>query len=279
MILPAPAAACGAQAAPRVVERHPPSDPAGRLMAFYSSALAFSPVGAPDGSVPWRVSLSLEGSLVPHLSAAQRTADFDKPEATNLAPVFPRPRVAVVVPGGVSIEGSWLPPVRTFGATANIASVAVSRTVAHIGRAEVIPRIALLAGRIRGPMTCNDDLKNAAASDLRVYYAAVCHGHESEDSFEPRHVSAEALIAWRAGPVRPYVSLGARTERTRFDIGVRFADGTRDQDQPVLEMHATRPQGSAGLAWHAAPWMRTAAEVYYAPGSLATVRVLVGVQR
>src|SRR5687767_5964696 len=72
---------------PRIVERYEWKDPEGRLMAYYSAALAFSPVGAPRiAAGPWGGTLGLEISYLPALSDAQRSGGFSKTESTNLAP-------------------------------------------------------------------------------------------------------------------------------------------------------------------------------------------------
>jgi hypothetical protein len=108
----------------------------------------------------------------------------------------------------------------------------------------------------------------------------VCHGNNSRDFFEPGHVSAELLVSrlFGSGRWEPYVSAGARGERTRFDIGVIRPDGSRDPDNPVLEVRSARGYAAAGASWRGARGTRLAAELYYAPGSVLTVRALAGVR-
>jgi hypothetical protein len=45
----------------------------------------------------------------------------------------------------------------------------------------------------------------------------------------------------------------------------------------VLEVSTTRAYGTAGASWLGIRRTRLAAEVYYAPGSVVTARVLAGV--
>ena len=266
-------------------------------MIYYSSALAFSPLGISAsmpassggaGAMPVangvglrepRFELAVELSYVPPLSEAQRTASGDKPQATNLAPLFARPRASVRLPAGVTLEASWIPPVRVFDVKANVVSAALTRGYAA-GRLAIVPRLSFLVGRVEGPITCNAETAEDEGPDLEVYYAFVCHGNDSKDHFEPLHFAGELLLA-PAAPRRrwqPYVGLGARYERTEFDIGVIKGDGTRDLDHPVLEVRTTRAFGSAGVSWLAAARTRFAAELYYAPGSLLTVRALGGIR-
>jgi hypothetical protein len=257
-------------------------DPEGRLMSYYSSTLAFSPLGGALGLVAAETRTSaavgLELSLVPRLSSAQRSVIGDKPEATNLAPMFARPRATLALGHGVSFEGSWIPPVRTFGVRANIGALALSLPAARWRGFSLAPRLSVLAGKVRGVITC-DPAMGGRGQALATYYALVCHGHASDDWFEPRHASAEAVFwrAMRGGAVRPYLAAGVRHERTRFDIGVIRGDGSRDADEPVLAMRATRGYATAGVAWRGGRPLG-AAEVYWAPGSLVTARVMGGVR-
>jgi hypothetical protein len=47
----------------------------------------------------------------------------------------------------------------------------------------------------------------------------------------------------------------------------------RDPEHPVLVYNATRAFLTGGLSWLVGPWAVTSGEVYYAPGSLVTVRL------
>jgi len=279
-----------AAAQPRELTRYGPGAPEAKLMLYYSSTVAFSPLGVPFGAEPRvamaaangrpaaRIEAAVEVSYLPRLSATQRMAGLDKPEATNLAPVFFRPRFATRLPGGVGVELSWIPPVRVFDVKANLVAGAVSRTF-RLASVRVIPRASALGGRVEGPITCNRESTIDEGPALATYYALVCYGNDSRDFFEPRHISGELLVARGDGRARwqPYVSAGARAERTKFDVGVIRPDGSRDRDQPVLEVTTTRAYATAGTSWLGIQRARLAAEVYYAPGSVLTARGLVGV--
>ena len=265
-------AGAGTLPAQRVVERHPFSDPEGRLLAFYSAAMAFSPAGlAPDES---RLSVSLEVSHVPYLDQAQRRPSIDKPESTNLAPFFPRPRGALRI-GNWIAEASWIPPMRVFDVEANLGSVAIVAPALTVGSVSVAPRLWGTWGRVRGAMTCSTTTMLGHGSDLELYYSTVCHGRESDDWFEPRMLGGEAVASRSLGPAggRIYALLGARVDRTRFDIGVLTQDGARDADHPILALKAFRPHGALGASWRVRRGVYAGGEVFYAPGSLLTGRV------
>lgn len=269
-LLAAPQTAVSAQE--RVVERHSFSDPEGRLLAFYSAAMAFSPAGfAPDEA---RLSFALEVSHVPHLDRAQRRPSIDKPESTNLAPFFPRPR-AVLRVGSWRAEASWIPPMRVFDVQANLASLAIVGPPARLGTLSVAPRLWGTIGRVRGAMTCSTSEMIGKSADLELYYGTVCHGRESDDWFEPRVVGGEAVASRALGGsgASVYATFGARVDRTRFDIGVLTLSGDRDPDHPVLQLRAFRPHGAVGASWRVRRSVYAGGELFYAPGSLLTGRV------
>ena len=259
----------------RRIERYGAGSPEGKLMLYYSSTVAFSPLGAPAAR-----ELAVELSYLPALSAEQRTAGSDKPEATNLAPVFARPRLSLRLPGSLGLELSWIPPVRVFDVKANLVAGALSRAFVLPGRVRVVPRASFLSGRVEGPITCNRETSTGAGAALATYFARVCYSNDSQDYFEPRHIAGELLVARTSssGRWQPYVTAGARRERTKFDVGVIRPDGSRDPDQPLLEVRTTRAYGAGGASWLGIPRTRLAAEVYYAPGSALTARALAGLR-
>jgi len=260
-------------------------------MLYYSSTVAFSPLGVPFGAdrpaapavasdrAPSRIEAALELSYLPPLSSEQRTVGTDKPESTNLAPVFVRPRVGARLPGGLGLELSWIPPLRVFDVKANLLGGALSRSFSTSLGVDLVPRASFLTGRVEGPITCNSETATSGSASLATYFTYVCYGNDSEDFFEPRHVSGEILVSRTSANRRwqPYASAGARWERTRFDIGVIRDDGSRDPDEPILEVKATRGYGTIGASWFGVRRTRLATELYYAPGSALTVRALAGV--
>jgi hypothetical protein len=274
--LGAAAARAGAQS--RVVERYDFDDGRGKLISYYSAVLTFSPGRAPLAAAPGTVTAAIELSYVPPLSESQRRVG-DKPEGTNLAPLFARPRAAVALPGGVQLEASWMPPVRVFDVEANVASGALSRPVRVRGELTLTPRVAATAGTVKGAITCYEDLARGTP-DERVYYSFICNGSTSDDHYKPRHVMAELVAARPLGgaPLVPYAGLGLRRDQSRFDVGVVRPDGSRDPDHPILELRATRGYGFAGATWTMGRLLGASGELFYAPGSVLTVRLLASVR-
>jgi hypothetical protein len=220
------------------------------------------------------VALGFELAYVPHLNADQRRPSIDKPEATNLAPLFGRPRLVLRLPYGLRVEASWVPPVRVFDVRPNLLGFALGRQLLQAGTTRVGARVWATVGRVRGAMTCNYHEMVGKTVDLDAYYRLICNGRDSEDWFEPRLLGMDLLAA------RPltrdlviYAAGGARLDRTRFDIGVINLDDQRDVDHPILALSTTRPQFSLGAEWRAAARWVAGAEAFYAPGSLLTARL------
>lgn len=260
----------------RESRRHDFDDPEGRLIAYYSSALLFSPLGAPARKNRWSIDAGLELTYIPRLSEEQRTAFQDKPQATNLVPVLPRPRVSIALPGEVQVQASWVPPITLFDVEANLMSLAVTRALEARG-VTIAPRLVATWGRVKGSITCYDDLQRNS-DDEAFYYATICNGQPSDDHFEPVLLSAELLAsrAFARLPFIPYGGIAILRERTDFDIGVIAEDGGRNPDHPVLELRTTRAYSFLGATFRRGTALAGTAELFYAPGSLFTVRVFGG---
>jgi hypothetical protein len=263
----------------REIQRYSANSDEGRLMSFYSAVLAFSPAGMSLGLPNGAVMFAIELSYVPRLDEAQRSAGYDKPEATNLAPVFPRPRAVIGLPRSTTMEVSWLPPVRVFGVTANLAAAAIASRFWSRRTESLVARVSGLAGRVTGPITCNADVV-AGSQDLATYYRTVCRNRDSRDYFEPRHLSLELVGTREGGTTRLSLGAGARMDAgTRFDIGVAKADGSyRDPDHPVLELRSVRPHLVAGINRQAWSIGTFSLEAFYAPGSLLTARSMMALR-
>lgn len=257
----------------RVVERRGFSDGQGKLMSFYSAAMTFSSVNAPRDRSRGTLEAGLELAYVPRLSAEQRQVG-DKPESTNLAPIFPRPRLTYALSDRLAIEGSWLPPVEVFDVKANVVSLALSWTSPLRGSLRLSPRLAGTIGSVEGAITCFEEL-GTRSPDLALYYGTICYGRESHDDFQPRHATAELMVGWERADTRivPYAGLGARGDWTRFDIGVIRPDGSIEPDHPILELQGVRPYGVLGTTIRVATRARATAELLYAPGSIVTIRL------
>lgn len=260
--------------AQEIIEKHSWSDPEGRLMGYYSAGLAFTSIGAPRAGARG-LEVGLELAYLPPLSEAQRSGGFSKTESTNLMPVVPRPRIAYGLPWDTRFEASYVPPLKVFGVKASLLSVALSHPMLQTQRVNLTARIAGSSSRVVAPITCNKAIADIDRGGEQ-FFEKVCHNHESEDAFHAPALSLEVLgTPSRTGAaVLPYVGLGVRSEHDKFKVGVKRYDGSPDPDHPTLEMSVTRPYGMLGATWLRGARTSMSGELFYAPGSMLTVRLL-----
>src|SRR3954463_365426 len=130
-----------------------------KLLAFFATPIAFSPGGTVAPLSPWQIRLGFEASYVPspskEIQQPEACYGIKKTENTNLSPVFPRPRVTIGLPGGILLEGSYLPPISVADAEPNLGSVAVARPWrlsgdATKGSVSLLLRAHATMGRVRG---------------------------------------------------------------------------------------------------------------------------------
>lgn len=244
-----------------------------RTMAKFSVPLAFSGSAGPEDRAPWRIHAGLEVSYLPRVDDATATPticrpDKTGPENTDLLFALPRPRLAVTLPAGFAVEGSWVPPVRVAEAKANLFGVALSRTTG-IGRMRVALRGHATLGHVEGPITCDD----AALQDA----ASPCYqGTRSNDAFSPNIVGIEARIGWTlGGRVHPYLGAGFNHLGSRFRVN--FTNRFGDVDRTRVAVDLNRGVLFAGATWTTGR-LAIGGEVYSAPADAVTARVLVSLR-
>ncbi len=240
-----------------------------RTLAIMSLPLVFSAVRAPAGVPRPTVTAGLEASYVPEPDAVTRTPTVCRPgkgpEETALLFAVPRPRFGVALPGGLSVEASWIPPIRINGVKANLVGFAVGETM-HLGRAWVAVRAHATLGVIHAPVTCNTD---ALADPVSECF----NGTRSNDSFHPNIFGADAAIGWpvSGGQLRPYVGAGYNLLHPRFQV--HFTNSQGSTDTRKVEVNLRRGVLFGGLTWAAAAAWEVSGEVYAAPGDAVTARV------
>jgi hypothetical protein len=265
------AARLGAQCRP------PASSHEARLLAFYSAPIIFSPATAPEPLPAGAVRVGAEAAPIPIPNAALRRTTLcyqSTTQSTRLAALFSRPRVTVGLPAGLTLEGSYLPPVTVGGATPALWSLAVARTQplpGSGGRALLALRVYGTAGTVRGAITCaRDHLQLADA-------AAPCYGtRPSRDTFRPDMAGGEATVAVRA--LRDHFALygggGVTWLRPRFRVG--FTDAAGVPDATRVRVDLTRGTLIGGVAARLTRTVDLGAQVYVVPVDVTTWRLGVG---
>ncbi len=251
--------------------RPPYTSNAAKVFANFAVPLAFGPLAAPAPVRAGSLRLMLEGSYLPTLDAATRTPTICRPgkgpEHTDLLFAFPRPRVAVGLPGGLLLEGSWIPPVRLNGVKANLAALALGRSF-QLGRGSMTGglRIHATFGLVLAPITCDE-------SGLADPGSECYQGTRSDDRYHPTSYGAEASLGWRlaGGRVRPYLGGGLNFLRPRFQV--EFVNRFGALDDTRVELNLTRGVAFGGVTWEAARGFGLAGEVYTAPADAVTARL------
>ena len=239
--------------------------------------LGFSPGGMVEPLAPWRIRIGIEASYVPspskEIQRPEACYGIKKTENTNLSPVFPRPRVAIGLPGGVLFEGSYLPPVTVADAEPNLGSVALSRALRISGSAEqgsvsLLLRGHATFGRVRGSITCPE--KNLQQQDAN----AACYGTDaSSDTYKPNMFGAEAGIVKEAAGERwgAYASPGVTWLRPRFQVGFQYIGAAFDDTKISVDM--TRFAVGGGGWYRVSTAAAVTAELYSVPSDATTFRL------
>jgi hypothetical protein len=240
------------------------------LLAYYAAPLTFSPGGVveptPTGAV--RVALDVTWIPAPDEDLRQTTQCFQpKEENTQLASVFPRPRLAVGLPFHLQLEATWLPPITIADATPNLLSVALAFTRPLGGSLGVAVRGHATLGEVKGPITCPTSALQLDDPMLACYGTA-----ESEDTYEPNILGVEAALTWRASDrVAGYAGGGFTWLRPRFQVGFQEADGPYDSTRVLVDLE--RVSALAGVQYRLSPSMSLTGELYAVPEDVTLVRL------
>lgn len=254
----------------------PPEDSnEARLLAYYEAPMIFSAQLAPGRVRAGGMSIAGDLTYIPKPDRSlQRTSRCFTPkdESTQLSPVFPRPRLLVVLPFGVTLEGSYLPPLRVGGAQANLFSgaLSLSRGIGSWvgGPIDATVRAHGTRGWVRGAITC-------AKSALQQRDASVpCYGTKpSRDTFRPNAWGVEGMLSRRLmhGRLGLYGGAGMNSLAPRFQVG--FTDGAGVVDRTRVEVDLTRAAFFAGADWRLRGMVSATAQLYAVPEDVTLFRL------
>jgi hypothetical protein len=251
-------------------------DPQAHLLGFYAAAMLMSPAGLAGPGVE----IGGELTVLPHLSERERRVGFGgtKLEKTNFCPVLPRLRGSAVR-GVTALDLGFVPPLEVCGVRALLASVAFTRRFPVTPAWAVALRGHLLAGSLEAAITC-------PAEAIADPVDQTCfQGRESEDRVKPLTGGLDAMLV-HSGPehhprLELYALVGARLERTRFDVN--YVRDTAPAlpvlvDRERLAASLARVHAAAGGSWALLDRLRVGGELFYAPGALFTVRARASVR-
>jgi hypothetical protein len=248
-----------------------------KLLAFFATPIAFSPGGIVEQVPPWRVRLGFEATYVPspsrEIQQPEACYGVKKTENTNLSPVFPRPRVTIGLPGGILLEGSYLPPVTVADAEPNLGSMAVMRPwrVAGVegeGTTSLVLRAHATLGRVRGAITCPKKALQTTDPNLACYGTS-----KSEDTYKPNMFGGELGLAREAAGGRwgAYGLTGVTWLRPRFQVGFQYKDAAFDDTK--IRVDLTRFAAGVGAWYRLGTSTAVTGELYSVPTDATTFRL------
>lgn len=270
-------ALCGRAVAAQGVCEPPKSSNEAKLLAFFATPIAFSPGGQLAGLRAGQLRVGFDAAYVPSPSNSVQQPEacygVKKTENTDLSPVFPRPRIAVGLPGGLVLEGSYLPPVTVADAEPNLGSVALSRPFRirgtdEQGSLDLLARGHATFGRVRGSITCPE--KNLQQQDPN----AACYGDtQSHDTYKPNMVGGELALVKEAAGQRwgAYALSGVTLLRPRFQVGFQYLSGPFDDTKIVVDL--TRVALGAGAWYRVGASIALTGEIYSVPTDATTFRL------
>ncbi len=259
----------------------PITSPEAQLFAFYTVPLAFSTSVQPEQLRTGQFRISLEVTPMPSASAAQRATSCyasSKTESTNLASLFPRPRIAMGLPYNLEIEASYVPPLQVKDATANLLGLALAwtRRVAVVGGASVIAqaRVHTLIGSVEGPIVCGVDALQANSTQ-------VCWGKQpSKDRFTPNVSGAELTGAVDVGEYAFFVTAGMNSMQSEFQVnfqpGAGYASSLPPADRTLVTLRErlNRFTVAGGATWRMFRGLDLTGQIYTSPDDVAITRIL-----
>jgi hypothetical protein len=254
---------------------HPPANSnEARLLAFFAAPLSFSEQERLARLSPGTTIVGGDVAWVPPPPPSLRTSSgvcgFEKPEHTNLASLFPRPRLIVGLGTGFAIEASYLPPITVQDATPNLASVALGWTSPLLfGGVDLALRLHTTFGQIQGAIVCPTSALQQTSSSQPCYGTV-----PSKDTYEPRVWGGEAAVAGAPGRFSWYAGAGVNELSPHFRVGFTSADGKVDHQ--TIDVSFTRLTMFAGAGWALDDRLTLSAQLYSVPEDATTGRIGIG---
>ena len=240
-----------------------------RTLATFAVPLAFSRGSAPDLLPGFNAGVEL--AYLPKLSDAEATSTICRPgkgpEHTNLLFAIPRPRIGLPLPFGLSLQASWVPPIRVNGVKANLFGISVEKAFGRLDGLVAAVRAHATFGSIRAPITCDD-------AALRNPISECFRGTRSDDRLRPNIMGVDLAVggSLAGGRLRPYGGAGYNRLQPRFQVN--FTNQFGEVDNTRVEVDLNRLVLFGGATWQVAERLGLTGELYVAPSDAVTGRVV-----
>lgn len=241
-----------------------------KTVAIFAVPLAFSRGSAPDLFPGFKAGLEL--AYLPKVSDASATPTICRPgkgpEHTDLLFAIPRPRFGMPLPLGLTLQASWIPPVRVNGVKANLFGISLEKAFGRLDGLVAAVRAHATFGSIHAPIVCDDDALDDATSEC-------FGGTRSDDRLNPNILGLDLAIggSLAGGRLRPYGGAGYNRLQPRFQVNFTNRFGGQDHRRVTVDLDRLVVFG--GATWQLAERLGLTGEVYAAPADAVTGRVIV----
>ena len=241
-----------------------------KTMAIFAVPLAFSRGSAPDRFSGFNAGLEL--AYLPKVSDALATPTICRPgkgpEHTDLLFALPRPRFGMPLPLGLTLQASWVPPVRVNGVKANLFGVSLEKAFGGLGGLVAAVRAYATFGSIHAPIVCDDEA-------LRDVTSECFGGTRSDDRVSPNIMGVDLAVggSMAGGRLRPYGGAGYNRLQPRFQVD--FTNRFGETDRRRVTVNLDRLVLFGGATWQLADRLGLSGELYAAPADAITGRLIV----
>jgi hypothetical protein len=188
-------------------------------MKYFNSTTLFTGLEMPGQTRPRDIRIGIELASIPSLSEEQQIVGYSgtKPEDLNKAPMFVRPRVTFGLPQNFSLTIGGVPPVKAFGVTPRLLTIALGRSLLVGDGWNAGARMSVQLGSAKGAFTCPKDVLGFAPLSPQNPYG--CRA-ESEDVAHLRYIGGEVSL-WRTftqHDLTPYASFALTHMDNVFNV-------------------------------------------------------------
>jgi hypothetical protein len=240
-----------------------------KTLGIVAVPLAFGRAAAPSRFYGFQAGVELV--YLPHVDAATATPTICNPgkgpENTDPISVLPRPRIGLPLPLGLSLQASWIPPVRFQGVKANLFGISLEKAFGSLDGLVAALRAHASFGTIRAPITCDNRSLQDASSEC-------FGGTRSDDRLQPNIMGADLSVGGplAGGRLRPYGGLGYNRLQPRFRVN--FINRFGDLDNRKVSVDLDRFVVFGGATWLASARVGVSGELYAAPSDAITGRIV-----
>lgn len=237
-------------------------------LKYFTSATLVGGLETPRTQKPGSVSIGLEVGWLPRLTAPQQLVGFDGTAAQDLnkAPFFPRPRVAIALPGSLTLVVAVVPPIPMFGLKTKLLALALERPVYETPALAVGVRVYGQLGSVQGAYTC--PARTVAFEPGSVGNPYGCQA-VSSDTAALRYAGGEASVAYRPdAPYRlsPHAAIGLAYMNVGFQVNA-LTFGIIDHTHYLS--HGMAVFASGGLSYRLTSRLILSTDVFYSPLSVS----------